>query len=601
MMKALARAGVAAGVGGSLDTEPETVDAHRVAQVLEDMGTILEIQGENPFRCRAYHNAAQAVRSLPDDLAEMLADGRLAKVPGIGATMLDKIGRLVTQGRLREFDDLKRQTPSGLITLLRVPGLGPKKVQALHKALGVATLADLKAAAESGRIAGLKGFGEKTAEKIREGIAFVESTGERMLQSTAWRLALPLLEALRGMKGVERADVGGSLRRRADTIGDLDLVFAARDPEPVLVAMSRLPSVESVLGLGGTKLSVRLSEQVQCDLRGVLPEQYAFALNYFTGSKAHNIALRRRAQARGLKLSEYALEGESGPVVCADETALYRALGLEYVPPELREDMGEIEAAETGRLPKLIESGDLTGTFHCHTNWSDGANSLEEMAEAARAAGLTYLGIADHSRSAAYAGGLSLERVRAQWSEIDALNKRLGKGFRVFKGIECDILPDGSMDYPDDVLAGFDYVVASVHSSFRQPRAQMTARICAAAAHPSVTMLGHPSGRLLLARAAYEVDLDAVIDACAEHGTMIEINADPHRLDLDSVHCRRARDRGVRLVINPDGHEVGAFALLDYGIAVARRGWLMRKDIWNTRPLSEVNKLLSGHKTSHRT
>ncbi len=572
------------------------MDAKQVAQVLDDLGTLLEIRGENPFRCRAYHAAAQSVQGLTDDLAEMLVDGRLEKVPGIGDTMRDKITRLVTTGRLEEFENLKRETPTGLLALLRVPGLGPKKVKMLHEELGIASLDDLKKAAESGKIAGLKGFGEKTAAKILEGIAFIETSGERLRLHTADRLAGPLLEALRGTAGVVRADVGGSLRRRAETIGDLDLLFASSDPATVLGLLASRPEVESILGHGPTKLSVRLAQGVQCDVRGVSEQQYPLALNYFTGSKAHNIHLRRRAQARGLKLSEYALEGDEGPIACREEADVYRALGLEWIPPELREDMGEIEAAEAGRLPLLIERGELTGTFHCHTDWSDGINTLEEMAEAARGMGFDYLGIADHSRSAFYAGGLSIERVREQWAAIDALNAKYGGQFRLFKGIECDILADGTMDYPDEVLAGFDYVVASVHSSFRQPREEMTARICRAAAHPSVRMLGHPSGRLLLTRAAYEVDLNAVIATCATHGTMIEINADPHRLDLDAPHARAARDAGVMIVINPDAHATGAIANVEYGVAVARRGWLTRGDVFNTRTAAEVAAVLASGK-----
>jgi DNA polymerase (family 10) len=581
----------------NLDERNEpTMDAKAVARVLDDLGTLLEIRGENPFRCRAYHAAAQAVGGLTDDLPEMLADGRLAQVPGIGQTMLDKITRLLTTGRLDEYEAMLRETPTGLIALMRVPGLGPKKVRALHDELGIRSLEDLKAALREGRVARVKGFGEKTAARIAEGIEFLETSGERIRLHTATRLAGPLVEALRGIEGVARADVGGSLRRRAETIGDIDLLFAADKPDRVLTAFAALPQVEAVLAQGPTKLSVRLVEGLQVDVRGVTPAQYPFALNYFTGSKAHNIHLRRRAQERGWKLSEYALEGPDGAFACRDEAELYRALGLSYIPPELREDTGEIEAAEAGTLPVLVERGDLRGTFHCHTDWSDGVDTLEAMAEAARAMGFGYLGIADHSRSAFYAGGLSIERAREQWAAIDGLNERAGGRFRVFKGIECDILSDGSMDYPDEVLAGFDYVVASVHSSFRQTREEMTARICRAAAHPRVTMLGHPTGRLLLTRAAYEVDLGQVIAVCARHGTMIEINGDPHRLDLDAPHARAARDAGVTIVINPDAHSTAGIGNVDFGVDVARRGWLRRGDVLNTRPTSEVAAVFAAGK-----
>jgi DNA polymerase (family 10) len=563
-----------------------------VARALDEMGNLLEIRGENPFRCRAYHNAADALRGLPDDLPERIADGRLAEVPGIGETMLDKITQLVTTGRLPVLDALKRDTPPGLVALLRVPGLGPKKIQLLHKELKIVTLADLRKAAESGAIAGLKGFGGKTQQKILEGITFLESTGERILQSKARRLVAPILEAVRAHPGVLRAEVCGSLRRRSDTIGDLDVLFSADDPAPILDAFVALPEVAQVLAHGPTKASVRLAEGVQCDLRGVRDDQYAFALHYFTGSKAHNIAMRKRALARGLKLNEYALEGADGPVPCASEADLFAALDLAYIPPELREDRGEFELAARGPIPRLIEPGDLTGTFHCHTDWSDGHNTLAEMVEAAREAGMSYLGIADHSRSAGYAGGLSVERVRAQWEAIDALNKKLKGKFRVFKGTECDILPDGSLDYPDELLDGFDYVVASVHSRFGLSREEMTARIVAAVSNPRVTILGHPTGRLLLTRAGYDVDLEAVIEAAAASGTWIEINANPHRLDLDADHARRAREAGVPIAINPDAHDVAGLLDLDYGVGVARRAGLVAADVVNAADPDEVARRL---------
>jgi DNA polymerase (family X) len=564
------------------------METARIARILDEMGTMLEINGENPFRCRAYHTAAQSLMNLPDELTEMIADGRLKEVAGIGDTMYAKIVQLATTGQLPAYDELRRGTPPGLVALLRVPGLGPKKIKALHDELKIESLADLNEAAKSGKIAGLKGFGEKTEAKILEGIVFVEKSGDRILQSHAFRLVTPILEALRGHKQVIRAEYCGSLRRRAETIGDLDILCSSKHPVEVLEAFVKRPQVAAVLAHGPTKASVRLADGVQCDLRVVEDSQFAFALHYFTGSKAHNIAMRKRALARGLSLNEYALAGEGRSIARKTEAELFEALGLAEIPPELREDAGEIEAAEKGQLPDLVERGDLKGTFHCHTEWSDGSATLAEMAQAARDRGLQYLGIADHSRSAGYAGGLSIERVRAQLAEIDALNESFGSGFRVFKGTECDILADGSLDYPDDLLDGFDYVVASVHSNFGLSREQMTSRLVRAVSNPRVTMLGHPTGRLLLARDGYAVDLDAVIDAAAKAGTMIEINANPHRLDLDAVHCRRARDKGVPIAINPDAHSTGGLDDLDYGISVARRGWLEKSDIWNTLTLKAM-------------
>ncbi|AGA26552.1 DNA polymerase/3'-5' exonuclease PolX [Singulisphaera acidiphila] len=568
------------------------METARIAQILSEMGTLLEVRGENPFRCRAYHNAAQTLKGLPSDLSEMIADGRLAETPGIGTTMFSKIVQLATTGHLPAYDDLRRATPPGLVALLRVPGLGPKKIKVLHDELKIESLADLRVAGEAKMIAPLKGFGAKTEQKILDGISFVESVGDRILQSKARRLVAPILEAIRQHPLVLRAEVCGSLRRRAETIGDLDILFSAENPVPVLDHFVKLPEVATVLAHGPTKASVRIADGVQCDLRGVEDSQFPFALHYFTGSKAHNIAIRRRALAHGYSLNEYSLSGEKGSVACKTEADLFAALGLAYIPPELREDVGEIEAAEKGPLPPLVELSDLTGTFHCHTDWSDGQATLEEMAQAAQSLGLTYLGIADHSRSAGYAGGLSIERVRQQWAAIDALNETFGGKFRIFKGTECDILGDGSLDYPDEILDGFDYVVASVHSSFGMPRDEMTARIVRAAANPRVTMLGHPTGRLLLARDAYAVDVDAVIEAAAKAGTMIEINASPHRLDLDDIHCRRAKAQGVTIVVNPDAHSTGGLADLDYGVGVARRAGLGVADLFNSAPLAKVAEAL---------
>jgi DNA polymerase (family 10) len=564
------------------------METARIAQIIDEMGTLLELRGENPFRCRAYHTAAQALVHLAGELPEMIADGSLKDIPGIGETMHAKIVQLATTGHLPSYDELRQSTPPGLVALLRIPGLGPKKIKALHDTLKIESLADLRAAGESGQIAKLTGFGAKTEAKILEGIAFVEKAGERILQSDALRLVAPILKAVRDHPKVIRAEICGSLRRRAETIGDLDILFSSKHAPAVLDAFVKLPQVATVLAHGPTKASIRLADGVQCDLRGVDDTQYPFALHYFTGSKAHNIAVRKRALARGFTLNEYALTGPKGPIPCKTEAELFAELGLAEIPPELREDNGEIEAASAGRLPDLVDLGDLTGTFHCHTDWSDGGATLAEMGEAARARGMHYLGIADHSRSARYAGGLTIERVHDQWAEIDSLNKTFGGKFHLFKGTECDILADGSLDYPDELLDGFDYVVASVHSNFNLPAEEMTKRLVKAASNPRVTMLGHPTGRLLLARDGYAVDLDAVIDAAAAAGTLIEINANPHRLDLDATHCRRAGQKGVTIVINPDAHSVGGLDDLVYGVSVARRGWLTKRDVWNTGKFAEM-------------
>jgi DNA polymerase (family 10) len=419
----------------------------------------------------------------------------------------------------------------------------------------------------------------------------------------ALAVAERLVEGLRDASGLGRLEVCGSLRRRRETIKDIDLLASAADPAPLMQRFVSLPGVVQVVGQGDTKATVVVGDLVEsgrrlmlnADLRVVREEQFPFALHYFTGNKDHNVAMRVRAQARGLKLNEYELAGEKKRAACCDEADIYRALGMAYIPPELRENTGEMEAAEAGTLPDLVEVGDIKGVFHCHTTYSDGNNSVEEMAEAARRLGLKYFGFGDHSQSLTVANGMSVERVRKQRAEIDALNRRL-KGIRLFKGVECDILADGSLDYDDEVLAGFDYVVASVHSHFGQSREEMTARIIRAIRHPAVTILGHATGRLLLRREGYQVDVEAVLQASAREGTLVEINAHPQRLDLDWVHCKRAKALGVKLVINPDAHSTADIALYRYGVDVARRGWLEKADVFNTKPAAEVAKALEVRK-----
>lgn len=561
----------------------------QIADVLDNMGSLLEIKGENPFRCRAYHNAADALRGVTGNISNMIADNTLDEIPGIGSAMLAKIAQLATSGQCNEYESLKREIPAGLLDLLRVPGLGAKKIKSMREALNITGVADVRKAAQAGEIAALKGFGAKTQTKILEGLDFLDTAGTRMMQSTARRLVAPIFEAVSNHPCAIRSSICGSLRRRADTIGDLDILVSTDQPKQILADMAALPEVVAIIAHGDTKLSVRLSQGAQCDIRAVTDNQFPYALNYFTGSKAHNIAMRKRAIARGLKLSEYGLDHEDGsPTPCKDEADIYKTLGLSYIPPEMREDAGEFALAESGKIPELIQTSDLTGTFHNHTDWSDGSNTLEQMAQAAMDRGWRYLGISDHSRAAAYAGGLTIQRVKEQWAAIDRLNEQFGDKFRIFKGIECDILADGSMDYPDEILAGFDYVVASIHSSFGQDREAQTRRMIRAVENPYVTMLGHPTGRLLLSRAGYQIDLEAVIDACARNGTMIEINASPYRLDLDSPHCRLAVDRGVMLSINPDAHSIAGLDDVDYGVGVARRAGLTAKSVLNTYGLDAI-------------
>jgi DNA polymerase (family 10) len=576
------------------------MEKEQVANALEEIGTLLELQGENPFKCQAYHNAARLISQLESSLADVIASGKLGEIRGIGERLQDHIITLHKTGSLPTLDDLRRKTPPGLMQMLRIQGLGPKKVKALYDQLGIDDIEKLKAACEADQVAELKGFGEKTQQKILEGIAFLGQMGERVRIDQALPLAESLLEGLRGCPGVVRLELCGSLRRRRDTIKDIDILVSADNPLPIMDCFVTLPGVVQVVAKGDTKSSVIVSDgsgpgqgvMMNADLRIVSDAQFPFALHYFTGSKEHNVRMRQRAIDRGLKLNEYELAGEDRTVPCKTEADIFRALDLDYIPPELREDTGEIDAAAGHQLPRLVEVSDIRGVFHCHTKASDGLHTLEEMARAAKELGFQYLGIADHSQSLTVANGLTPDRVLRQQKEIDALNGKL-KGIRLFKGIECDILPDGSLDYDDDLLATFDYIVASVHSHFKQSREEMTRRIIRAMRHPRVTMLGHATGRLLLRRDAYQVDLEAVLQAAAEQGTMIEINAQPMRLDLDWVHCKRAKSLGIKLVINPDAHSTGEILFYRYGVDVARRGWLEKKDVFNTGTLAQVTRALS--------
>jgi len=578
------------------------MDKDHVAAALDEIGTLLELQGENPFRCNAYHNAARAIEQLETDLADVVAQGKLGEIPGIGDTLRDKITTLVTTGSLPFLDQLRAKTPPGLLQMMRVQGLGPKKVKALYDSLKIDDLDKLKAACEAGQVAKLKGFGAKTQQKILDGLQFLSEMGDRKRIDQALPLALELLEGMRGAPGLIRMELGGSLRRRKETINDIDILASAADAGPVMERFITLPQVVQVTNHGDTKSSVIAAHEaggkkilMNADLRVVSDEQFPFALHYFTGNKEHNVAMRVRAQAMGLKLNEYALANEERSVKVKDEAGLFKAFGLAYIPPELRENTGEIDAAEKNALPELVEVDDIQGVFHCHTTYSDGHNTLEEMAAAAKELGLKYLGIGDHSRSLAVANGLSEERVRHQQAAIDALNKKL-KGFRVFKGTECDLLADGSLDYDDELLATFDYVVASVHTHFNQPREEMTERIVRALKNPHVTMLGHATGRLLLRREGYAVDLEKVLQTAAQEGKMVEINAHPQRLDLDWVHVKRAKALGVKLVINPDAHSTGDLAYYRYGVDVARRGWLSKGDVFNTLTAAQVAKELAKRK-----
>jgi DNA polymerase (family 10) len=579
-----------------LTTSPpsnRTMTTDQVAATLEEIAVLMELRGENPFKSNAYHTAARTIEQMSEDLSQVVAAGRLGEIRGIGSTLRTVITELVQTGRAPILEELRVQIPAGLVQMLRLPGLGPKKIIALSQA-GIGDLDALKLACEAGAVAKLKGFGGKTQDKILAGLAFVEQVGQRIRIDEATAVAGAIVAVLKRVPGVKHVEPCGSLRRRRETIGDVDILAAADDPAPVMAAFTSMPGISQVISQGETLSAVSIpvgsgahKSELRADLRVVSPAQFPFALAYFTGSKAHNVAMRGRAKDRGWRLNEYSMSD----VACQSETDIYSALGLDYVEPELREDTGEIDAAENHTLPKLVAVRDIRGVFHNHTTASDGTASLAEMAAAAQDLGFEYLGIADHSQSLAMARGLTPERVRQQHLEIAKLNESFD-GFRIFKGTECDILADGSLDFDDETLGLFDYVVASVHTVFGQPREEMTARIVKAVRHPLVTMLGHSTGRLLLRREGYAVDLDAVLRAAAESGTMIEINAQPSRLDLDWVHCKKAKAMGIKLVINPDAHSTGELELFTYGVDVARRGWLEKGDVFNTQSLRQIERAL---------
>ncbi len=564
-----------------------------IAAAFGEIADLLEIRGENPFRIRAYRNASRIVGDSGREFHEAVGAGEdLTKIAGIGADLASKIEGFVTAGRLGFLEDLRAQFPPGLTDLLRVPGLGPKRVKTLWKDLGVESLDALRQAAEQGRIRALAGFGEKTEQNILQSLRTRPSEDKRFRRATAVGYAEALRRHLEAVPGVRRLTAAGSYRRGRETVGDLDLLVEAAEAGPIMEAFTTYDEVQQVLAHGPTKSSVLLRCGLQVDLRVVPAESFGAALQYFTGSKAHNVAVRGLAVKRGWKLNEYGLfEGEQA-VAGADEEGIYRALGLDWVPPELREDRGEVEAAAAGKLPRLVEESDLRGDLHCHSTWSDGAAGIAEMAEAARARGYAYLAITDHSKRLTVANGLDEQRLLKQIDEIDELNGRL-KGIVLLKGIEVDILEDGTLDLADDVLDRLDVVVGSVHSKFNLNREQQTARILRALDHPRLAILGHPTGRLLLERPGYDVDMERIIAHARQRGCFLELNAHPERLDLNDVHARLAKEAGVLISIDCDAHSPRDLALAGHGIMQARRAWLGPEDVLNTRPLPELRRLLA--------
>lgn len=573
------------------------MDSRTAAHVLAQIGGLLELHGEDRFRSRAYHAAARAVLGTDtDDITPLYKSGELRKLPGIGAATFSVLKELLETDESSYLERLRENAPEGLLEMLRVPGMGTAKIRAIHEGLGIATLQELEEAARDGRLAGLPRFGARTAEKILKGIVFFRETGSLRLLPHALAEAERVLAGVRRHPDVARAEIAGSVRRRREVIGDIDIVAAcSADPATVAASFANAPGVRSVVGAGHASVAIRYVDGTRLDLHCVTQENFAVALWRATGSVTHMDEMRAMLAGKGLALDGDELRRNGDALAIAEEAGLFSAAGLAFVEPELRESRGELRAAASGTLPSLIEPGDIQGVLHCHSQYSDGGATIAEMAEACRERGWKYLGISDHSVSAFYAGGLKPDAVLRQHDEIDELNSRTSD-FVVLKGIEADILADGRVDYDEHVLASFDYVIGSIHSRFSMNGAQMTERVLRALDDPHLTILGHPTGRLLLAREPYEVDMNAVIEKAAERGVVLELNADPHRLDLDWTHCHEAKKRGVRIEIGPDAHSTHGLDYMDLGVAIARKGWLEKNDVLNCGPAAAV----LSHARRHR-
>ncbi len=575
------------------------MDKAQVATLLDDVATLLALkEGSSQFEVRAYQNAARSVNGLDGDITQLVREGKLKGVPGLGSTIIKRIEEAVNSGHMAVYDELRASTPQVKLDMLRIQGLGPKRINTIYEQLQVHSIAELEQACKEDKVAHIPGFGKKTQDNILQGIAFLSQHADRFLYPVGEQEAVALREALASLPGIVRLEIGGSLRRRRETVKDIDMVASIADDAGVEVRRQIMdfftsqPAVQAVTGKGETKSSVVLHTSMAMDLRIVNDSQFPATLHHFTGSKEHHIALRRRALAMNMTINDYGLfkgkEPNLEPVPCKNEADIYAALGMAYIEPELREDMGEIEAAIHGTLPTLVQESDLRGVLHVHSTWSDGHNTIREMAEACIERGLAYLGLTDHSKAAAYASGLNEDDLRRQGEEIDRLNAEFAGRLRILKGTECDILKDGSLDFADEVLATLDFVVASIHSNFNLAPEEQTRRMLRAVANPYVDIIGHPTGRLLLNREGYSLDIEALIAAAAEHGTCIEINAHPSRLDLDWRYLHKARDKGIKIPIDPDAHVITGLDDMRYGVGMARKGWLRASDVLNAMPTEEL-------------
>ncbi|MCA9137428.1 MAG: DNA polymerase/3'-5' exonuclease PolX [Planctomycetales bacterium] len=572
------------------------MDNQAIANVFDELAELLEFKGENPFRIRAYTQGAKAIRDLDESVADIVADPnrKLSDLAGIGKTLAEKTETLLQTGSLPQLEKLRKEVPEILMQMARIPGLGAKKAAKLHDELKIDSLAALRSACESGAVAELKGFGKKTAESILEGLSIAEQAAERIRWSEGDQLARSIGKHMEGCDGIEKMQWAGSYRRGRETIGDLDLLVVASDRDAAMDRLESYGDKSQTIARGDTKISIRVGKAFQVDMRCVEENQFGAALQYFTGSQAHNVHVRRIAKEKGLKINEYGVFkiDDDSQVAGANEEDVYASIGLPWIPPELREDRNELKQAEQNALPDLITADDILGDLHMHTTATDGQNTIREMADAAIARGLKYIAITDHSKRVTMAMGLNAQRLRDQWEMIDEIRPEYKGRLVILKGIECDILESGGMDLPDDVLAEADWVLASVHYGQRQPREKITERILGAIENEHVDCIAHPTGRLINRRPPYEVDMDAVMKAAAANGTLMELNANPARLDLNDVHLAAAKRLGIPIVISTDAHTIDGMDVMQYGIIQARRGGLTKADVANTKPFKQFEKLI---------
>ncbi len=562
-----------------------------VGNVLREVALLMELKGENPFKVRAYSNAARSIETMDEEIMGMIHEGRIRDIEGVGETLAQQITELVETGGLQLLEELKRTIPPDHLEMLKIPGLGPKKIKVLSDTLHIQTIGELEYACSENRLMELQGFGQKTQEKILKGIQQVKKYHGRYLYGDTILLAESVLERIRSHPKALRASLAGSLRRKMEIVGNVNLVVSTHHPQDVLTAVSKFPEVEVVQFGDKGAGHYSLASGVRLDLQTTSDQAFAHHLYRLTGSLSHWNNMTKRAEALAFELNEQGFLRNGRPVGCKEEEDIFKALGIDFIPPELREDHGEVEAAEGHYLPRLIDDQDIKGVFHVHSSFSDGVGSVQAMAEAARKMGFSYMGISDHSQSARYAGGLTLEKLRRQWEEVDRLNRET-EGFHIFKGIESDILSDGSLDYEENILKQFDFVIASVHSLFTMTEQEMTQRVIKALRNPYTTILAHPTGRLLLSREPYPINMTSIIDEAAGQGVAIELNAHPYRLDLDWRFCKYAKEKGARIAINPDAHDPEGMKDITFGIGIGRKGWLEPGDVLNTRSLEEMRDYL---------